>query len=249
MKIYWMHNLRIISYLILFFSLSEDALSHHKIYGAEVEEGRRSLEWRGHLNIDDDTEVHKEHHHVFESEYSWTNFWQSEIEFHLSDKENTPLDFEKIEIQNQIQIVDTQNYAAAIYFSYNFISEGNKGDEIEYKFLNQYGNDYFKFITNFIFEKQVGTQASGSTEFALTNYLLFEKPIFKKFKIGFIGFSEFGKISSVKAYHVQEHQYGFQFEQEFEINDKEFEFSIGYLHGLTDESANHAMIWNLELEL
>ncbi len=244
-----MHNLKIIFYFIFFLSLSKEALSHHKIYGAVVEEGRRSLEWRGHLNLDDGTEVDKEHHHVFESEYSWTNFWQSEIEFHLSDKENTPLDFEKIEIQNQIQIIDTQNYAAAIYFSYNFISEGDKGDEIEYKFLNQYGNDYFNFITNFIFEKQVGSQASGSTEFSLTNYLVFEKPVYKKFKIGLIGFSEFGKISSIKAYHVQEHQYGFQLERDFIMNDRDYEFSIGYLKGLTDESANHTLIWNLELEL
>ena len=244
-----MHNLKIIFYFIIFFSLSQETLSHHKIYGAVVEEGRRSLEWRGHLNLDDDTEVDKEHHHVFESEYSWTNFWQSEIEFHLSDKGNTSLDFEKIEIQNQIQIIDTQNYAAAIYFSYNFISEGDKGDEIEYKFLNQYGNDYFNFITNFIFEKQVGSQASGSTEFSLTNYLVFEKPVYKKLKIGFIGFSEFGKISSIKTYHTQEHQYGIQLENEFILDEKEYEFTVGYLHGLTDESANHSVIWNLELEL
>lgn len=244
-----MHDLKIIFYFICFLSLSKEALSHHKIYGAEVEEGRRSLEWRGHFNLDNETEVDKEHHHVFESEYSWTSFWQSEIEFHLSDKENTPLDFEKIEIQNQIQIIDIQNYAAAIYFSYNFISEGDKGDEIEYKFLNQYRNNHLNFITNFIFEKQVGGQATGSTEFSLTNYLVFEKPIYKKFKIGFIGFSEFGKISSIKTYHSQEHQYGIQFENELILDKRDYEFTIGYLHGLTDSSANHSIIWNIELEL
>ena len=25
-----------------------------------------------------------------ETEYSWTSFWQSELEFHISDKEDTP---------------------------------------------------------------------------------------------------------------------------------------------------------------
>ena len=64
-----MHNLKIIFYFIFFLSLSKEVLSHHKIYGAVVEEGRRSLEWRGHFNLDDDTEVNKEHHYVFESEY------------------------------------------------------------------------------------------------------------------------------------------------------------------------------------
>lgn len=248
MKICWMLKFKTIAFLVFFLTTSKETMSHHKIYSPVVEEGRRSLEWRGHFNYDADNELDKEHHHVFETEYSWTSFWQSEIEFHLSDKKNTPLDFEKIELQNQIQILDSSNYAAAIYFSYNFISEANKGDEVEYKFLSQYGNDYFNFITNFIFEKQVGIQASGSTEFSLSNYLILQKPIFKQFKIGFIGFSEFGNVSSIKTYHTQEHQYGLQFENEFEIDKREYEFTIGYLHGLTSQSANYSIIWNLELE-
>ena len=27
-----------------------------------------------------------------------------------------------------------------------------------------------------------------------------------------------------------------------------FELALGYLHGLTDASANHALIWNIEFE-
>ena len=48
----------------------------------------------------------KLYHHVLETEYSWTSFWQSELEFHISDKEDTPLDWEKTEFQNQVQVVD-----------------------------------------------------------------------------------------------------------------------------------------------
>ena len=70
-------------------------LSHHKIYSPIVEEGRQSFEWRGHFDVDDRVEKNKAHHHVLETEYSWTSFWQSELEFHLSDKENTPMDWEK----------------------------------------------------------------------------------------------------------------------------------------------------------
>ena len=78
----------------------------------------------GHFDIDDRVEVNKAHHHVLETEYSWTSFWQSELEFHISDKEDTPLDWEKTEFQNQIQIADFKNFAGALYFSYNFVSEG-----------------------------------------------------------------------------------------------------------------------------
>ena len=231
--------------IIFYFSITE---AHHKIYSPIVEEGRQSLEWRGHFDIDDRVEVNKAHHHVLETEYSWTSFWQSELEFHISDKEDTPLDWEKTEFQNQIQIADFKNFAGALYFSYNFVSEGKEGDEIEYKYLNQFYNDDFGIISNFIFEKQVGKNASGSTTFDLSNYIYAKNLIFNMFDFGIIGFSDFGEISNFNVFGEQEHQYGFQIESSFELNDIEYEWAVGYLHGLTDASANHTIIWNFETE-
>ena len=59
----------------------------------------------------------------------------------------------KTEFQNQVQIADFKNFAGAFYFSYNFVSVGKEADEIEYKYLNEFYNDEFGIITNFIFEK------------------------------------------------------------------------------------------------
>ena len=53
-------------------------------------------------------------------------------------KEETPMDWEKTEFQNQLQIIDYNHWAAALYFSYNFVSEKEKADEIEYKYLNKF---------------------------------------------------------------------------------------------------------------
>ena len=222
--------------------------SHHKIYSPEVEEGRQSLEWRGHFDVDDRDEKNKTHHHVLETEYSWTSFWQSELEFHISDKEDTPLDWEKTEFQNQVQVVDFKNFAAAFYFSYNFVSEANEADEIEYKYLNQFYNDDFGIITNFIFEKQVGNNATGSTTFDLSNYIYAKNLIFNIIDFGIIGFSDFGEISDFNVFSEQEHQYGFQIESSFEYKDIDYEWAVGYIHGLTDASANHSIIWNFEVE-
>ena len=72
---------------------------------------------------------------------------------HISDKKDTPLDWEKTEFQNQVQIFDQDNYAGALYFSFNFVSSENKGDEIEYKYLNEFSNKDLSLTTNFIFEK------------------------------------------------------------------------------------------------
>ena len=64
-------------YCLLFVFLvfaSSNLLSHHKIYSPRVEEGRQSFEWRGHFDSDTSIEKDKAHHHVLETEYSWTNF-------------------------------------------------------------------------------------------------------------------------------------------------------------------------------
>ena len=193
-------------------------------------------------------EYNKSHHHVFETEYSWTGYWQSELEFHVSDKSDTPLDWEKTEFQNQLQIFDYENFAGAVYFSYNFVSEAAKGDEIEYKYLNEMSNDKLVFITNFIFEKELGNKSSNSTTFDLSNQLMLKNIVFQDFDVGVFGFSEFGEISNFNTFSLQEHLYGFQFETEIDFTDFEYELSLGYLHGLTDASTNHMFLWNMELE-
>ena len=232
--------------IILTFSL--EVHGHHKIYSPVVEEGRQSLEWRGHLDIDDTIEKNKSHHHVFETEYSWTSFWQSELEFHVSDKSDTTLDWEKTEFQNQLQIFDLDNFAGALYFSYNFVSEKDEADEIEYKYLNEISFNSFKLVTNFIFEKQVGTNVNKSTEFAFSNYLVFDDLLPYDLSFGFIGFSEMGEISNFNVFGEQSHQYGFQIEREIELEEFELEFAIAWLYGITDVSADNSILWNIEFE-
>ena len=47
---------KIIIFVYFFFFFSNDNLkAHHKIYSPRVEEGRQSLEWRGHFNQDNRT--------------------------------------------------------------------------------------------------------------------------------------------------------------------------------------------------
>ena len=222
--------------------------AHHKIYSPRVEEGRQSLEWRGHFNYDDRLEFNKSHHHVFETEYSWTDFWQSELEFHVSDKAETPLDWEKTEFQNQVQVFDYKNFAGAFYFSYNFVSESDESDEIEYKYLNEFNNENLSFISNFIFEKGVGKGAAGSTTFDLSNQLMFKNLLESNFGFGFLGFSNFGEVSNFNTFSLQKHLYGVQLESEFDLETFEYEITLAYLHGLTDASTNHMFLWNMELE-
>ena len=239
--------LRLFIFTVLIFKFI-NLEAHHKIYSPRVEEGRQSLEWRGHFNYDDRLEYNKSPHHVVETEYSWTSFWQSELEFHVSDKAETPLDWEKTEFQNQVQIFDYKNFASALYFSYNFVSEKDEADEIEYKYLNEFNNEIISFISNFIFEKGVGKGATGSTSFDISNQLMFKNLLDKNFGFGFLGFSNFGEISKFNTFSLQKHLYGVQLESEIDLEFFEYEVSIAYLHGLTDATTNHMFLWNMELE-
>ena len=222
--------------------------AHHKIYSPEVEEGRQSLEWRGHLDIDSTKNLDKAHHHVLETEYSWTDYWQSELEFHISDNEGYTLDWEKTEFQNQLQIFDGDNFKGALYFSYNFVSKGQNSDEIEYKYLNKVIFNSFSFTTNFIFEKQVGVDAENSTEFSLSNYLALSEVLENQIVFGIIGFSEFGEISRFNTGDQQQHQYGVQLEKEFDLNNYEIEISLAWLKGLSDSCPDNTILWNFEFE-
>ena len=239
--------LKLFIFIVLIFKFI-NLEAHHKIYSPRVEEGRQSLEWRGHFNYDDRLEFNKSHHHVFETEYSWTSFWQSELEFHVSDKAETPLDWEKTEFQNQVQVFEYKNFAGALYFSYNFVTEKDEADEIEYKYLNEFNNETVSFISNFIFEKGVGKKATGSTSFDISNQLMFKNLLEKNFDLGFLGFSNFGEISKFNTFSLQKHLYGVQLETEIDLEIFEYEVSLAYLHGLTDATTNHMFLWNMELE-
>ena len=40
----------------------------------------------------------------------------------------------------------------------------------------------------------------------------------------------------------------FNLNMSLKLSDSEIELALGYLHGLTDASANHAILWNFEFE-
>ena len=160
--------MRNILLFLLFFIFIAPSFAHHKIYSPRVKKGELALEWRGHFDIDSRSNKNKYHHHVLEAEYSWTNYWQSEIEFHLRDKDDNTFRWFQTEFQNQFQIIDRETWAAALYFSYNWVREKGEADAIEYKILLEKNLFGFTNIANIVFENEFGSKAKGSTEFKIS---------------------------------------------------------------------------------
>ena len=102
------------------------------------------------------------------------DFWQVNLNcIFCFNKKNTPLDWEKKQSSKSSSNFDQDNYAGALCFSFNFVSSENKGDEIEYKYLNEFSYRDLSLTTNFIFEKQVQVKTQveeQSSHFQITYY-------------------------------------------------------------------------------
>ena len=144
---------------ILLLIFVKPLFAHHKIYGARVHKGDREISWRGHFDYDNRSNKNKAHIHVAEIEYAWTNKWQSEIEFFMRDKYENNFRWYKTEFQKQYELIETDAWAAALYFSFNWYREKGEANEIEYKILAERNFLGARNIINFVFENEFGSKA------------------------------------------------------------------------------------------
>ena len=239
---------KILIFLFLFIFI-KPLFAHHKVYGARVNKGDREISWRGHVDYDNRSNKNKAHIHVAEIEYAWTNKWQSEIEFFMRDKYENNFRWYKTEFQNQLEVIERDTWAAALYFSYNWVREKGGASEIEYKLLLE--KDLFgaRNIVNFVFENEFGSKAEGSTSFKISFLSMWDKPIYKDIKFGIGGVHSFGQLDNFDSPGRQKHQVGFGFQKSFHIKDEmEYTLFVGPLFGLTNEAADNTLLWNMELE-
>ena len=239
---------KILIFLFLFIFI-KPLYAHHKVYGARVNKGDREISWRGHVDYDNRSNKNKAHIHVAEIEYAWTNKWQSEIEFFMRDKYENNFRWYKTEFQNQLEVIERDTWAAALYFSYNWVREKGNASEIEYKILME--KDLFgaRNIVNFVFENEFGSKAEGSTSFKISYLSMTKKPIYKGIHMGFGGISNFGQLDNFDSPGRQKHEIGPGFKKKFHLTDEiEYNFFIAPLIGLTNKSADHIFMWNMELE-
>ena len=232
----------------LLFTMSP-LFAHHKIYGARVDKGDREISWRGHVDYDNRSNKNKAHIHVAEIEYAWTDKWQSEIEFFMRDKYENNFRWYKTEFQNQYELIEKDEWAVALYFSFNWYREKGEANEIEYKVLAERNFLGAKNIINFIFENEFGSKAEGSTSFKISYLSMSEKPIYKGIHIGFGGISSFGQLDNFDSPGRQKHEIGPGFKKKFKLTDEiEYNLLIAPMFGLTNKAADHILLWNMQLE-
>ena len=150
---------------------------------------------------------------------------------------------------NVFELIETDIWAASLYFSFNWHREKGEANEIEYKLLLERDFLGARNIINFVFENEFGSKAEGSTSFKISYLTMYKKPVYKGIKIGFGGISNFGQLDNFDSPGRQKHQIGPGFKKSFHLtNEMEYSIFIGPLIGLTNASADNTFMWNMEFE-
>ena len=224
--------------------------SHHKIdnpiikYSESPEIRNFFFEWRGHLNLDRKKDNHKAYHQVLEFGKGWNKKHETDIELHISDLKNSSLAISKVKLQNKFNLINKKNFLFSTFFSFNFATEKNDSDQIEYKFLFQNKFKHFVFNNGFGFYKNLSKEKSRKTVLKYFPLIYFKKPLISDIHLAIAGSSDFGKVSKFNTYTNQRHQYGFGLKKTFhKETSKNFDLTVAYLKGLNSNSFDQSIIW------
>lgn len=223
---------------------------HHKIdnpvirFSDSPEIRNIFFEWRGHINLDRKENNNKTFHQVLEIGKGWNKRYETEFELHISDVKNSSLAIPKIKFQNKYNMINKPNFLFSFFFSYNYATEKNSPDQIEYKFLFQNKFKYIVINNGFGFYKNINSTKTKNTILKFFPLIYFKKPIISDIHLAIAGSSDFGEISKFNTYTNQKHQYGFGLKKTFFKNtEQNFDLTLAYLKGLNSNSFDQSLIW------
>lgn len=211
------------------------------VYSPYVTQGRSELEFRGSGFSDDDPALNGSRSYAFSLAYGVTNWWKPELYF--AEYEREPGGTTKLsgyEFENTFQLASQGKYWAdpGFLFSYEHVKATGEPNVAEFGPLFEKRNHRFDQRLNFIWEKQVGGDASDEYEFRAAYALAYR--VSTAFQPGLEAYyrpndhaSHFGPVINGEVYSSR---------------GKELGYSAGVLYGLTAESPNLTFVARLEYE-
>ena len=221
-------------------------LSDLKVYSPIIEKGEVGLEILGNTTIDDDAEQDKFQYHELEFEKSITNWWASSITVSLIKPSQETLIFNNFGWENTVQFTEQGKYLLdlGVHFEFEFDDENEKANAFELRLLFEKTINKYEHIFNINFEQQYGSSADESTEI---EYIWRTKnAITNHFSIGFEAYGAMGEVNDLSPLEKQQHIIGPALYNDFKIGGLEIETHIVWMFGLTDESADNTIRWQIE---
>jgi high-affinity iron transporter len=218
-----------------------------KVYSPYVEKGEFEIEWKGALDVDDDSQVSGAMKNQMAVGYGFTDYWYTEVIGELERDGSSGADqkFTALEWENRFQITQPNEYWLDVgaYAAYENARESRHADKVELGLLLAKDTGKFTHYANIFLEKEVGAYTTESVEssFAWSTRYRYKEWL----EPGFEVHSEFGEIKENKGYDEQEHLVG----PALYGKVHNFKYDIAYLFGASDAAADGQLKWVLEYEV
>lgn len=222
----------------------------HKVYSPRVEQGELAVEVRGHASFDDDEDTDGEQGHRIEVEYGLTDYWLTAFFGDFEKEASDALQYTSTGWENIFYLLDEKSYGlgAGLYVEYENAHRGGDANQVEIKFLLEKCIAGFVNTVNLNFEKEVGNDSDEDLAFAYAWRTT--RRLLPDLELGLEAFGEVGELNEAPALAEQEHQIGPVLLRKLKIPGiGELTGRLGWLFGLTDDTADHLLKWELEYEL
>lgn len=221
-----------------------------KVYSPIVEEGEFGIEARGNVTIDSDAAKDGEQNQRYEIEYTPTSFWHTALVGELEKEPQENLRYSATAWENIFQLFPQgRNWLdLGFYVEYEIANRAGAADAFEFKLLAEKDVGPLTFTANPIFEKEVGANATKSTEFKYAARMKWR--LMPQLEPAIEAYGDIGEISNLDPSPEQRHQVGPVILGKFRIaGAAALRYELGYLFGLTREGSPDGTVkWLTELE-
>jgi len=230
--------------------LPNTASATHKVYSPIVEGGEFGIEWRGHVDIDEDGNTNGNQRQIYEIEYGFTDRLMIGL---LGDARSTATKdfyYRATGVEVIYQLFEQGEYwlDAGLYGEFKKAHRDEDASKVEAKLLLEKSTTSFSNTLNLIFEKEVGDIQKKSTEFQYAWRSQYRYS--SKLMPGFEVWGKPGRFNDMKAFNEQTLQIGPAIYGKLpaEALGGKFAYELGYLFGTTDPSPDGTFKWLLEYE-
>ena len=221
------------------------AFATKKVYDPYVEKGEVEIEYRAGYDVDSNSDKDGAWKQKLAIGYGVTNFWFTEIygEMEKGGDSDANSEFSSVEWENKFQLTDQGEYWLDVGLLTEVeISTSGGSDKAEAKLLLAKDFGKFTHLANLAVEREFGQDSSDDTEFGLSWGSRYRYNQY--FEPGFELYSNFGKLGDGKSFDEQDHKLG----PVVYGHIGSFKYDVGYLFGLSDDSADGTFKFLIEYE-
>ncbi|MGO9785700.1 MAG: hypothetical protein ACLPL5_02710 [Stellaceae bacterium] len=225
----------------------------------DVNQGELAVETVGDAGFDPNHTKSGEQSYTAETEYGFTPWWQSELEFEFNRAPGSGMDtyFTQLTSENLFQFTERGEYWLDTGFFAEYGQAMQKGNPNETTFGPVLRKDFWGLSNsvNLFVEKDLGGSASGRPQFLWaweTRIEAWELKLGRHFAVepGFQYYGQPGPLTRFARWNGQDNRAGPQlFGKLFNIGPGTLEWNGGVLFGLTSSVPRITPRWQLEYEI